>query len=83
VGVVTCADADLIAQIPTYLPDIALHVRPSAQTTTFANYYHEGFRTQYLHARGEPLQSSDVPEAWQHTPIVLLGPWRRSWPPTL
>ncbi len=73
-GIVTCAAPDLIAKLPSYLPNIALQVRSSAETTTFANSYQEGFRTQYLHARAESLQLTDVPQSWRRTPIVLLGP---------
>jgi 1D-myo-inositol 3-kinase len=73
-GVVSCAAPDFSALLSTLLPGISLHVRPSAETTTFANIYHEGFRTQYLHARGQSLQISDVPADWQAAPIVLLGP---------
>src|SRR5690348_16908087 len=58
-GMVTCADAELSKILPTHLPHIALHLRPSAQTTTFANFYQGGFRTQYLYARGTPLRLTD------------------------
>src|SRR5438067_60133 len=50
-GIVTCADIQLLDELPTHLPGIALQVRPSATTSTFVNRYHDGFRTQYLHAR--------------------------------
>ncbi|QBD80664.1 ribokinase [Ktedonosporobacter rubrisoli] len=73
-GIVTCADPELISQLPTFLPSIALHARQSAQSTTFVNQYQEGFRTQYLRARGESLQVSDVPQDWLEAPVVLLGP---------
>lgn len=73
-GVVTCADAQLTTALPAYLPNISLHVRPSEQTTTFANYYQGGHRIQYLQARGTPLHIDDVPESWQLANIVLLGP---------
>lgn len=73
-GVVTCADAQFIRDLPLYLPGIALQTRPSLETTTFANSYQEGFRTQYLYARAEQIQVTDVPEQWHHAPIILLGP---------
>lgn len=73
-AVVTRADAQLAAQLPQLLPGIALAVRPSAETTTFDNRYHDGFRTQYLLARADTLQADDVPEAWRAAPIVLLAP---------
>jgi 1D-myo-inositol 3-kinase len=73
-GVVTCADASLIANLPTFLPGIAMHTRASSASTTFANRYTDGFRVQYLHDRADSLHESDVPDAWQPAPIVLLGP---------
>jgi 1D-myo-inositol 3-kinase len=73
-GVVTCADDDLRSSLPHYLPHIALHISPSAHTTTFANTYQHGFRTQYLYAHGSSLRLNDVPRAWMQSPIVLFGP---------
>jgi sugar/nucleoside kinase (ribokinase family) len=73
-AVVTRADSQLIPELSLHLPNIELQVQPSPQTTTFANQYREGFRTQYLHARAESLDESDVPDAWRNAPIVLLGP---------
>src|SRR5215471_3182698 len=73
-GIVTCADAQLITELPGYLPGIGLAVRQSTATTTFANRYHEGFRTQYLHAKAEQMQVEDIPGSWRAAPVVLLGP---------
>lgn len=73
-AIVTCADEVLIASLPARLPAIGLAVRSSAKTTTFANFYSDGFRTQYLEARAEEQLGEDVPERWRDTPIVLLGP---------
>jgi len=73
-AVATCADTKLLAELPRHLKGIDLVVRPSPTTTTFANYYHEGFRTQYLHARAEQVEVEDVPETWRVAPIVLFGP---------
>jgi 1D-myo-inositol 3-kinase len=73
-GIISCADPQLIAELPIHLPDIALHVRQSATTTTFVNQYKDGFRTQYLHARGDSIETTDVPASWREAPIVLLGP---------
>jgi 1D-myo-inositol 3-kinase len=73
-AIITRADPELSALLPTFLPSISLHVLPSIQTTTFANQYKDGFRTQYLYARAEQLQPTDVPHSWRNTPIVLLGP---------
>ena len=73
-AIITCADEPLIDELPDHLPGIGLAVRLSSATTTFANQYHEGFRTQYLHARAEQVQDEDVPESWRAAPVVLLGP---------
>jgi sugar/nucleoside kinase (ribokinase family) len=73
-GVVTCADKELSETLPEQLPRVALHIQPSAETTTFANFYQGGFRTQYLYARGAPLQLTDVPPDWLAAPIVLFAP---------
>ena len=73
-GMVTCADAELSEILPTHLPHIALRLRPSAQTTTFANFYQGGFRTQYLYAHGTPLQLTDIPPDWLGAPVVLFAP---------
>ncbi len=73
-AIVTGADAAFLAHLPTYLPGIEIHGNPSTHTTTFANRYTDGFRIQYLHARGDALTPDDVPMAWHAAPIVLLGP---------
>jgi len=73
-GIVTCASPDIIQELAHTLPDIALAVRPTAETTTFVNQYMQGFRTQYLQARADALQTTDVPLVWRDAPIVLLGP---------
>jgi hypothetical protein len=73
-AIVSCADPQLIAELPSLLPHIRLQIHPSPQTTTFANQYTEGYRIQYLHACATALCKSDVPTAWLTAPIVLLGP---------
>ncbi len=73
-AIATCVDTQLLAELPRHLKGIDLAVRPSPETTTFANYYHDGFRTQYLHARGEQMEVEYIPEPWRKAPVVLLGP---------
>ncbi len=73
-GIITRADAEMSAALPALLPSTSLHVLPSQQTTTFANQYRDGFRTQYLYARADHFQASDVPGPWRDAPVVLLGP---------
>ncbi|GCE19152.1 hypothetical protein [Dictyobacter kobayashii] len=61
VAVVTCADAEVARLLLEALPGIALQICPSPQTTTFANRYHEGFRTQYLYERAVDIVETDIP----------------------
>ena len=81
-AVVTCADDMLSTNLPMRLSNIGLAVRSSAQTTTFANFYTDGFRTQYLEARAEEHSTEDVPGQWRDAPIVLLGPLAQEIAPT-
>jgi sugar/nucleoside kinase (ribokinase family) len=80
-AIVTRADEHLAAALPVALPGIDLAVQLSPQSTTFANSYTRGFRTQYLKARADSLDLEDVPFAWRQAPIVLLGPLAQELPP--
>ncbi|GHO94197.1 ribokinase [Reticulibacter mediterranei] len=82
-AIVSRADQQLIPELSRYLPNIELQIQPSPQSTTFANQYREGFRTQYLHARAESLEISDVPVQWREAPIVLLGPLAQELSPDI
>src|SRR6266571_8499002 len=82
-AITTCADAELLADLPVRLPEIGLAVRTSSATTAFVNTYHEGFRTQYLRARADQLQLEDVPETWCKASIVLFGPLDQELSPAL
>lgn len=81
--IVTRAGAQLLAELSTHLPGIGLAGRLSPATTTFANIYHHGFRTQYIQARAEPLDAEDIPVAWRGAPIVLLAPLDQELTPGL
>jgi hypothetical protein len=72
VGVVTRAgpEIDLRALYP--FAEIAANV--SRETTTFENVYEHGVRRQHLRARGEPIDSDDVPVEWLSSPVALVGP---------
>ncbi len=82
-AIVSRADQQLIPDLSAHLPNIALQIQPSPETTTFANRYREGFRTQYLHARADSLEASDVPVQWREAPIVLLGPLAQELSPDI
>jgi sugar/nucleoside kinase (ribokinase family) len=81
-AIVTCADAQLLNELPSLLPVIGVAGHASPASTTFSNQYHEGFRTQYLLARADSLRKEDVPAAWHNSPIVLLGPLAQELDPT-
>lgn len=71
-GIVTRAAEDL--PLESELRGVAVAGRPSGQTTTFENVYDGVHRRQQVHARAEPIDAADVPEAWREAPIVLIGP---------
>lgn len=48
--------------------------KPAAETTVFENIYHDGARTQYLHARAGILNAGDVPAEWRTAPVALCCP---------
>lgn len=73
-GIVTRATSNIIQNLPHVLPNIAISAHPSSETTTFINQYQQGFRTQYLRAKADPITVNDVPPMWHDTPIVLIGP---------
>lgn len=82
-AIVTRAGAQLLSELPIYLPEIGIAGRISPTTTTFANTYHHGFRTQYLRARAELLEAEDIPNGWINAPIVLLAPLDQELTPEL
>ena len=82
-AIVTYADSQFAASLTARLPGIELTVHPCQATTTFVNLYNEGFRTQYLRARGDTLRAEDIPSSWLDTPIVLLGPLAQELPSEL
>ena len=82
-GIMTCADAEVSASLQTLLPGVWLQVTPSTQTTTFANTYQDGFRVQYLYARGPVLQLDALDPGWLQAPIVLFGPLAQEIEPEL
>ena len=82
-AIVTCADEELLALLPSLLPGTALAARSAPVTTTFENSYSDGFRTQYLRARAPQLDFTDIPSSWLDAPITLLGPLDQEIPLTL
>ena len=71
VGIVTASGPETSLEA---LKDIPVVVLDSPQSTTFENIYTEHGRVQYLRAQATRLDLNQVPELWQHTPIIHLGP---------
>ena len=71
VGVLTASgpETDLKA-----LQDVLVVSTPSKHSTTFENIYTESGRRQVLHYQAAPLSFGDVPDIWQRTAIIHLGP---------
>jgi len=71
VGLVTACRPDLEL---TPLRGIAIHRKPSTQTTTFRNLATPHGRSQVLSGRADSLTIDDVPPAWRTAPIAHLAP---------
>lgn len=71
VGVVTAAGRETSLEALNGIPVISI---ASPQSTTFENIYTEHGRVQYLRAQATPLGFTSVPDAWQRTPIIHIGP---------
>jgi 1D-myo-inositol 3-kinase len=82
-AIVTRADTQLFADLSRHLPEISIAGRFSLSTTTFANTYHHGFRTQYIRARADLLDAEDIPDTWISAPIILLAPLDQELTPKL
>jgi len=80
VGLVTACRPDLDL---TPLGNIAIHRKPSSQTTTFRNLTTQFGRSQILSARADSLTIDDVPRAWRTAPIVHLAPVADEFPADL
>ena len=56
------------------LPWLAVHRVPALDTTTFRNKYNGSRRRQHLYKVAARLSPSHLPDGWERTPIVHLGP---------
>jgi sugar/nucleoside kinase (ribokinase family) len=56
------------------LDGVIVKAAPSPATTTFANIYSGGHRTQIIEAIAAPILPEHLPAEWAGAPIVLLGP---------
>lgn len=71
-AVLTSTDPDF--DLTDLLPGIVVERIPSKQTTIFENIYIDSDRQQKIHEQASRLQSEHVPEAWQRSTVVHLGP---------
>ena len=60
-AIVTSCGADLDAVMA--VPDVKVHVKSAARTTTLTNVYDRGARSQRVSDVAEPIELSDVPPA--------------------
>ena len=71
VGIVTASGPETTLDVLNGIPIINVE---SPTSTTFENIYTEHGRVQYLRAQATRINFSNVPEAWQRTSIIHLGP---------
>ena len=71
VGIVTASGPETSLDALNGIPVIAVE---SPRSTTFENIYTEHGRVQYLRAQATRINFRNVPEAWQRTSIIHLGP---------
>jgi sugar/nucleoside kinase (ribokinase family) len=71
VGIVTASGPETSLQALNGIPIINVE---SPTSTTFENIYTEHGRVQYLRAQATRINFANVPEAWQRTSIIHLGP---------
>ena len=73
-ALVTVAPADFALMAPLHaLPNLAIHVAPSDDATTFVLDYSGPRRRVILRSRTRPLVPADVPEAWRATPVAYAA----------
>ena len=80
VGIVTSSRLDVPLDD---LKDIQVVINESAQTSTFENIPRPGGRIQIIHHQANRIDRKHIPEAWQNTPIVHLGPVANELDPSL
>lgn len=71
VGIVTASGPETSLEALNGIPIINVE---SPKSTTFENIYTEHGRLQYLRAQATRINFTNVPEVWQRTSIIHLGP---------
>ncbi|MHB8646609.1 MAG: PfkB family carbohydrate kinase [Thermomicrobiales bacterium] len=82
VGILTAGDpVALTAALAPFAGSFALHILPTAATTTFENIPTPAGRKQTLHAWAGPIGPDALPTAWRRATILHLGPIADELPP--
>jgi hypothetical protein len=71
VGVVSSWGGEMSLDV---LDGIKVQIIPAEHSTSFENLYLPEGRVQYIHNRAPDILPLNVPEGWQQTPIVHIGP---------
>lgn len=71
-GILTAVDQDY--PVREVLAGIDVRVTESEHTSTFANYYDSGERSQVLLASGNKIPQVSLPESWTQPDILFAGP---------
>lgn len=71
VGIVTAFGGEIPLDV---LDGIQVCNRAAERSTTFENTYSHGERIQHIHHVAPDLIPSQVPDAWQRSPILHIGP---------
>lgn len=71
VGIVTASGPETSLESLDGIPVVSIE---SPQSTTFENIYTDHGRIQYLRAQATRIDLNRVPEPWQRTPIIHVGP---------
>ena len=71
-GILTSVDSDYPVQ--EILAGVDVRISESEHTSTFANYYDSGERTQVLLASGNKIPQTTLPADWTQPDILFAGP---------
>jgi sugar/nucleoside kinase (ribokinase family) len=71
VGIVSAWGGEIPLDI---LDGIQVHSIPTEHSTTFENKYTHAGRIQHIHHVAADLLPEHIPDLWQHTPIIHIGP---------
>src|SRR6476469_8422237 len=74
-ALVTSAPADFALMAPLKaLPQLSIHVVPSAEATTFELDYSGPRRRLFLRSVARPIGINDIPPEWRNIPVAYVAP---------